>query len=51
MALPYELVTRAEDFAEALARTLRTRGPGMIEVDVTAIGPTPVPFTPPVEVS
>jgi acetolactate synthase-1/2/3 large subunit len=50
MAMPYRLVRAAEDFAPALAHALAAHGPVLVEVDVNAIGPTPVPFVPPVEV-
>lgn len=48
--LPFQRVTAAEDFPEALDRSLATRGPCVIEIDVTAVGPTPIPFTPPVTI-
>jgi acetolactate synthase I/II/III large subunit len=48
--LPYTLVNRAENFAEALEKAIAEHGPYLIEVDVTALGPTPVPFVPPVQV-
>ncbi|MBA0126395.1 thiamine pyrophosphate-binding protein [Haloechinothrix sp. YIM 98757] len=48
--LPHALVNRVEKFPDALADALDRRGPSVIEVDVTALGPTPVPFVPPVHV-
>lgn len=48
--LPYLLVRRAEDFADSLAKALSQHGPAVIEVDVTALEPTPAPFVPPVHV-
>ncbi|MEZ7002105.1 thiamine pyrophosphate-binding protein [Streptomyces sp. AD55] len=48
--LPFRRVSRAEDFAGALDESLAVRGPSVIEVDVDALGPTPVPFTPPVTI-
>ncbi|MEV6120581.1 thiamine pyrophosphate-binding protein [Streptomyces sp. NPDC052077] len=48
--LPFQRVTRAQDFARALDESLAVRGPSVIEIDVDALGPTPVPFTPPVTV-
>lgn len=48
--LPFERVASAEDFSGALNKSLACRGPSVIEIDVAAIGPTPVPFTPPVTV-
>lgn len=48
--LPYALVNRAEQFSETLAKAIAQHGPFVIEVDVTALGPTPVPFVPPVHV-
>ncbi|WP_406403198.1 thiamine pyrophosphate-binding protein [Streptomyces uncialis] len=48
--LPFQRVTDAGDFPAALDKSLATRGPCVIEIDVTAIGPTPVPFTPPVPI-
>ncbi|MFE3454229.1 thiamine pyrophosphate-binding protein [Nonomuraea sp. NPDC059194] len=50
MALPYGFVTAAEEFQEVFAKAVAAREPYLIEVDVTAVGPTPVPFVPPVEV-
>ncbi|GAA4601097.1 thiamine pyrophosphate-binding protein [Actinoallomurus liliacearum] len=50
LALPYSLVASADRFDEVFAGAVAARGPYVVEVDVTAIGPTPVPFVPPVEV-
>ncbi|MFD9719029.1 thiamine pyrophosphate-binding protein [Streptomyces sp. NPDC059076] len=48
--LPFQRVTAVDDFPGALDKSLATRGPCLIEIDVNAIGPTPVPFTPPVSI-
>lgn len=48
--LPYELVHRAEQFPAALTKALDQHGPAVLEVDVTALEPTPEPFVPPVHV-
>lgn len=48
--LPYALVQRAESFAETFTKAVEERGPYLIEVDVTALEPTPSPFVPPVHV-
>ncbi|MCM2390628.1 thiamine pyrophosphate-binding protein [Streptomyces albipurpureus] len=48
--LPFQRVTAAADFPEALDKGLATRGPCVIEIDVNAVGPTPIPFTPPVTI-
>lgn len=50
MAMPYQLVREARDFDTALEKALVERRPAVIEVDVTALGPTPIPFVPPVSV-
>ncbi len=50
MAMPYHLVRAVEYFDVALEKALAERCPVVIEVDVTAVGPTPVPFVPPVSV-
>ncbi|NUU20051.1 MAG: thiamine pyrophosphate-binding protein, partial [Streptomycetaceae bacterium] len=50
MAMPYQLVRDAADFDEAFAKSLAERGPAVLEVDVTAVGPTPTAFVPPVEI-
>ncbi|MEU6041395.1 thiamine pyrophosphate-binding protein [Actinomadura sp. NPDC047616] len=47
-AMPYALVQHAEEFDEAFAKAVAARQPYLLEVDVTAVGPTPVPFVPPV---
>jgi acetolactate synthase-1/2/3 large subunit len=39
VGLPHQRVQRAEEFAAALDRALAADGPGMIEVDMIAIGP------------
>jgi acetolactate synthase-1/2/3 large subunit len=39
LALPYQRVAQAEDFAAALDHALSATGPQLIEVDMTAIGP------------
>jgi acetolactate synthase-1/2/3 large subunit len=39
VGLPHTLVTRIEDFDSAFAEALASRGPRMIEIDMTAIGP------------
>ncbi|MEU8796375.1 thiamine pyrophosphate-binding protein [Spirillospora sp. NPDC048819] len=46
--LPFRRVTRAAEFPAALDESLAGGGPAVVEVDVRAIGPAPVPFTPPV---
>lgn len=43
--LPSFLVSCAEDLAPAVARAVAVRGPALIEVDMTAIGPFP-PYAP-----
>ncbi|MEV6230808.1 thiamine pyrophosphate-binding protein [Saccharopolyspora shandongensis] len=48
--MPYALVNRAESFAEAFAKAVAEHRPVLIEVDVTALEPTPSPFVPPVHV-
>ncbi|MEU9025736.1 thiamine pyrophosphate-binding protein [Actinomadura sp. NPDC048394] len=50
MAMPYALVQDAGDFGDAFAKALAAREPCLLEVDVTALGPTPVPFVPPVAI-
>jgi acetolactate synthase-1/2/3 large subunit len=50
MELPYHLVRDAEYFDTALEKAVAEHRPVVIEVDVTAVGPTPVPFVPPVSV-
>jgi acetolactate synthase-1/2/3 large subunit len=39
MTLRHALVSRVEEFAPALDAALAAPGPGMVEVDMTAIGP------------
>jgi acetolactate synthase I/II/III large subunit len=48
--VPYARVTSADRFSAAFTEAVAVRGPSVVEVDVTAIGPTPVQFTPPVAV-
>lgn len=48
--LPHILVNRAENFARSLNTALEHHGPYVLEVDVTALDPTPEPFVPPVHV-
>lgn len=48
--LPHVLVSRPGQFADALAKAAAQHGPFVIEVDVTALPPTPRPFVPPVPV-
>lgn len=48
--LPYARVTAADLFDTAFAAAVAVRGPSVVEVDVNALGPPPVPFTPPVAV-
>ncbi|MFC7339820.1 thiamine pyrophosphate-binding protein [Saccharopolyspora griseoalba] len=48
--LPHALVNRSDAFAEVFAKAVDHRGPYLVEVDVTALEPTPVPFVPPVHV-
>ncbi|MFB4319493.1 thiamine pyrophosphate-binding protein [Actinomadura sp. 21ATH] len=50
MAMPYALVQDAEAFDEAFAKAVAAREPYVLEVDVTSVGPTPVPFVPPVPI-
>jgi acetolactate synthase-1/2/3 large subunit len=48
LGLPHTLVRSPEPFGSALAKALAQRGPSLVEVDVTALGPVPSPFVPPV---
>ncbi|MDA3624549.1 hypothetical protein OU415_03805 [Saccharopolyspora sp. WRP15-2] len=48
--MPYALVNKADAFAEAFAKAVAEHRPFLIEVDVTALEPTPSPFVPPVHV-
>lgn len=48
MAMPYALVQNAGSFNGAFAEAVAARQPYLLEVDVTVVGPTPVPFVPPV---
>lgn len=50
VGLEHRLVTDADAFDEALAKALTAHGPSVVEVDMTAVGPMPVPFVPPVHV-
>jgi len=50
MDMPYALVRDAGDFAGAFAKAVAAREPSLLEVDVTALGPVPVPFVPPVAI-
>jgi acetolactate synthase-1/2/3 large subunit len=50
MAMPYALVQDAGAFEEAFAKAVAAREPYFLEVDVTSVGPTPVPFVPPVPI-
>lgn len=50
MDMPYALVRDAADFAGAFAKAVAAREPSLLEVDVTALGPVPVPFVPPVAI-
>ena len=47
---PYTRVTSADGFDAAFAGAVAVRGPAIVEVDVSAVGPTPVQFTPPVSI-
>jgi hypothetical protein len=47
---PYARVTSADGFEAAFAAAVAVRGPAIVEVDVTAVGPTPVQFTSPVSI-
>jgi acetolactate synthase-1/2/3 large subunit len=49
-ALPYWRVEDANDFHEAFAAATALPGPSLVHVDCDAIGPMPVPFTPPVHI-
>ncbi|RRO19936.1 thiamine pyrophosphate-binding protein [Saccharopolyspora rhizosphaerae] len=48
--IPHALVNRAESFGEVFAKAVAEHGPHVVEVDVTALEPTPSPFVPPVHV-
>ncbi|RKT87138.1 acetolactate synthase-1/2/3 large subunit [Saccharopolyspora antimicrobica] len=48
--LPHALVNKAGSFAEVFAKAVDHHGPYVVEVDVTALEPTPEPFVPPVHV-
>ncbi|HEY6493720.1 MAG TPA: thiamine pyrophosphate-dependent enzyme, partial [Trebonia sp.] len=50
VGIGHRLVRAAGDFDEALAGALAERGPSVVEVDMTAIGPMPRPFVPPLPV-
>jgi acetolactate synthase-1/2/3 large subunit len=50
LGLEHQLVTAAARFDEALAKALAVPGPSVLEVDMTALEPMPVPFVPPVHV-
>lgn len=50
IGLPYRCVDHADQMRATLHRLLATGGPSLLEVDVDAIGPLPVPFTPPVDI-
>ncbi|TSD55831.1 thiamine pyrophosphate-binding protein [Aeromicrobium piscarium] len=50
LALPYALARDADEFRSALHKAVDLRAPMVIEVDVTALSPTPAPFVPPVHV-
>ncbi|MFD0900624.1 thiamine pyrophosphate-binding protein [Actinomadura sediminis] len=49
-SMPYALVRDAADFDAAFAKAVTAREPYFLEVDVTALGPPPTPFVPPVPV-
>lgn len=48
--LPYARVTSADRFDAAFAEAVAVRGPAVVEVDMAAVGPAPVQFTPPVAI-
>jgi acetolactate synthase-1/2/3 large subunit len=50
VGIQYRLVRSAGDFDEALAAGLAAHAPFLIEVDMTAIGPMPKPFVPPLPI-
>lgn len=50
LGLPHVLVRDPASFDDALVGALARPGPGVIEVDVPALDPAPVPFVPPVDV-
>lgn len=50
VGIEHRLVRTVDDFDEALAAGLAEHGPFVIEVDMTAIGPMPKPFVPPLPV-
>ncbi|TCP45803.1 acetolactate synthase-1/2/3 large subunit [Tamaricihabitans halophyticus] len=48
LALPYQLVSSPERFAEVFGKAIADHGPSIVEVDVTALPEPPEPFVPPV---
>jgi acetolactate synthase I/II/III large subunit len=50
VGLPHQLVRKPDAFDEALRKALAEDGPSVLEVDVTALGPPPAPFVPPVHI-
>jgi acetolactate synthase-1/2/3 large subunit len=50
VGLEHRLVRAVGEFDDALAAALATRQPRVIEVDMTAIGPMPKPFVPPLPI-
>jgi acetolactate synthase-1/2/3 large subunit len=48
--IPFTRVKDAAAFDEAFAAAVAERGPYLVEVDITSVGPTPVQFTPPVAI-
>jgi acetolactate synthase-1/2/3 large subunit len=50
LGLPYRRIAAAADAAPVLEDAVAQRGPVLVEIDLTAYGPMPAPFTPPVTV-
>ena len=50
MGIPHRLIQSADLFGAALTEAVERQGPSMIEVEVSAITPTPGAFVPPVHV-
>jgi acetolactate synthase-1/2/3 large subunit len=44
------MVRAVGEFDEALAAALAERVPSLLEVDMTAVGPMPTPFVPPLPI-
>ncbi len=50
VGLPFRRVEDASRMRDELGAAMSAGGPSLLEVDVEAIGPMPVPFTPPVDI-